>query len=574
MLEYRLQKTFPEKQIEVINLSITAISSYTLLSFTDEVLGMQPDAILIYTGHNEYYGAMGVGSGHRIGLNRNLIRAVIWLRQSKVVQLALNSYASISSQFAKKNTGEEPGMMSKMAGEQQILLGSTLYQAGLKQFSANMDELLRAYHDHGVPVYLSNLVANEKGQKPFISRLKTTTDSLSFQSLHRQSELALSNGDTALALTAALGAWKKDSTYAGNNFLIADIYYARQQFNDAAEYYRRSKETDALRFRAPEGINRIITELSHRYNNIHFVDTKRAFDSASHHGIHDNDLFTDHLHPNIDGYFLIADAFYRSMQTNTAIGDWSKANNATEIRGELPVSAVDSIYGSLVVMFMKEEWPFFEKPYYDKRLEKSYPEHLAINIFLKQMNWEMAMDSLYGYYMNGKNYAGAVKTAKELVLEHPYQWRFPATVGQLYTGLKDYGQSLWYLKRSFNDSNTTDIARKIVFDQLQMDSLQDALPYLQYIREHQPDDLMSVKLTEKAREILALKKLVRDDPRNLNAIRRLGGYYLYLGNITTAKNYIDRAVDIAPRDSGTIAQVTALKKLESGELPEELKPSR
>ncbi|HVO72874.1 MAG TPA: hypothetical protein VMT35_02525, partial [Ignavibacteriaceae bacterium] len=62
ILQRRLQDVFPERSIEVINLGMTAITSYTLLDFTDEILEQKPDLILIYAGHNEYYGAMGVAS--------------------------------------------------------------------------------------------------------------------------------------------------------------------------------------------------------------------------------------------------------------------------------------------------------------------------------------------------------------------------------------------------------------------------------------------------------------------------------------------------------------------------------
>lgn len=39
ILEQRLADAFPEKYIEVINTGITAVSSYTLLDFVDEMLG-------------------------------------------------------------------------------------------------------------------------------------------------------------------------------------------------------------------------------------------------------------------------------------------------------------------------------------------------------------------------------------------------------------------------------------------------------------------------------------------------------------------------------------------------------
>ena len=58
-LEERLQATFPGREIEVINTALTAVNSYTLLDQADEIAGQRPDAVLIYTGHNEYYGALG-----------------------------------------------------------------------------------------------------------------------------------------------------------------------------------------------------------------------------------------------------------------------------------------------------------------------------------------------------------------------------------------------------------------------------------------------------------------------------------------------------------------------------------
>jgi hypothetical protein len=66
-LQYRLMRTFPGKKLEVINVSLTAVNSYTVYGFAKEVVDYEPDAVLIYCGHNEYYGALGVGSTNKIG---------------------------------------------------------------------------------------------------------------------------------------------------------------------------------------------------------------------------------------------------------------------------------------------------------------------------------------------------------------------------------------------------------------------------------------------------------------------------------------------------------------------------
>ena len=61
-LLYRLMHTMPDKNFEIINVSLTAVNSYTVLGFAKQLMNYEPDAVLIYTSHNEYYGAPGVGS--------------------------------------------------------------------------------------------------------------------------------------------------------------------------------------------------------------------------------------------------------------------------------------------------------------------------------------------------------------------------------------------------------------------------------------------------------------------------------------------------------------------------------
>ena len=67
ILFYRLQDAFPHKRIETINLGLDATSSYSLADMIDDVLNYKPDAILIYCGHNEYYGTLGGGSTEKLG---------------------------------------------------------------------------------------------------------------------------------------------------------------------------------------------------------------------------------------------------------------------------------------------------------------------------------------------------------------------------------------------------------------------------------------------------------------------------------------------------------------------------
>src|SRR5580704_8238412 len=99
-LQYRLMRSFPDKKLEIVNLSLTAVNSYTVEGFAREAVHYEPDAVLIYAGHNEYYGALGVGSTNRLGGSPWLINTLLWLRQFRVVQLLTQAWGKVAHLFS------------------------------------------------------------------------------------------------------------------------------------------------------------------------------------------------------------------------------------------------------------------------------------------------------------------------------------------------------------------------------------------------------------------------------------------------------------------------------------------
>jgi len=561
MLEYRLDKTYPDKEFEVINLSITAVNSYTLMAFTDEIIKMAPDAVLIYSGHNEYFGAMGVGSTNRIGYNRNMIKFILYLKQFRVVQLAFNLEGKLKGTKTLKDQKTDTGLMRKVAGEQRIDFGSELYYRGLNQFENNMDEMLRKYQKHNIPVFLSDIASNEKGQKPFISKLSLSADTLTFMNEYHKGLEAYKVKDFDTALKLFVTANQIDSTYAMNNYLIGEILYEKDDFYEANHYYSNAKELDVLRFRAPEAINAIIKKLCFKYSNVHFVESKKEFIANSPHGVIGNELFIDHLHPNITGYFLISDAFYNAMQNAKIFGECNQLIAVDRIKKEMPVTLVDSVYGGLVILFMKEEWPFFEPASYDKNKPKSYAEKLAVMIFLKQLNWEQAMDSLYRFYLGNGKVSEAIKVAKEVYYEHPNEWRISSEIGKLYLDIHNVNEALYYYKKAFYNSNRVDLARKIVLLLLQSDNLDVTKEYLAYIRQNDQSDRMSVELLRDIDEIALLKKELLESTQNIEITNALASYYLHFGNVETARKYLDKSLAINANNNVSAKLLKELNEL-------------
>ena len=69
-LRERLRRMFPDRNIEVINLGMTATNSFTALDLATELPAYDPDLIVVYDGHNEFYGALGVASRESVGQSR------------------------------------------------------------------------------------------------------------------------------------------------------------------------------------------------------------------------------------------------------------------------------------------------------------------------------------------------------------------------------------------------------------------------------------------------------------------------------------------------------------------------
>jgi len=248
-LQYRLMQMYPDKNFEVINLSLTAVNSYTVLDFGKQLAQYQPDAVMIYTGHNEYYGALGIGSTTSVGSNRYLLQTLVKLRTLKTVQLLNNIISKVATIFkSSQPKGDPKSLMEVMASKQHIAYGSADYKAGIDQFNQNMTELCSTLNDEKIPTFLSTVVSNEKDLPPFIS-----------------------NGSGPGSAN-----WYYDAGQTA--YHKADYPTAKQDFDKA-------RELDQLRFRASETINTCIKKIAGQYPYVHLVDAQQLFEQNSPHGI-------------------------------------------------------------------------------------------------------------------------------------------------------------------------------------------------------------------------------------------------------------------------------------------------
>ncbi|WP_213998099.1 SGNH/GDSL hydrolase family protein [Arsukibacterium sp.] len=365
MLEQRLSRTFPQQRVEVVNTALAAVNSYTLLDLADEIIAIKPDAVLIYAGHNEYLGLLGVGSNYLASQSPAITRLLISLRQLHSFQLMEQLYQQLNQplQAADENSRT---FMARVARDKAITLGSAQFQAGLDQFDSNLSRLLAKYQRAGIPVYISTLVSNLAGQPPFNSK---PIPEAALSQLP-----AVTTADKPLADMTVLDALAAQAARAGSadfHYLLGQHYQQQGMHQQARAQFLLAKEHDLLRFRAPEAINQLIRELAGRYNAT-LVDTEAAFIANSAQGIVGNSLLLEHLHPNVQGYFLLADSFYKALGRNRAVGSWQQPVPATLVPAtvvpakiawqERPITPAEEYAGYLRILQLKADYPFRPEP--------------------------------------------------------------------------------------------------------------------------------------------------------------------------------------------------------------------
>jgi len=391
ILQSRLQDIFPDRTIRVVNLGMTAINSYALLDFADEILEQKPDAILIYTGHNEYYGALGVASMENGSVP-------VWMKKLRLELVHLRTYQLIETGLVDilrmihppTNDEEKATLMEKMVGKDLVPYDSKMYSEGLRQFSDNMAALLLKFKNAGVQVITSDLVSNVRDLPPFRSM--------------------------------RFGIYPPaDSLYQDAERLEAD------GFSDKAkEEYLQAKDLDVIRFRAPEDFNDIIAHLADSMG-IYRVSLKSIFEDHSLYGVVGDNLMTDHLHPNIDGQFLMADGFLEALRSHGMIEekwDTSKIKPCAYYRNNWGYTELDSMIAVLRIKHLKAGWPFQPETAVNNFRSTYTPRGIVdslafMTIQYADFNSIMAHKKLAAYYENKGNFRQASKEYLAIAYSSP-----------------------------------------------------------------------------------------------------------------------------------------------------------
>lgn len=436
MLENRLRHSWPTKPVEVVNTALSAVNSYTLLDVADDIIAQQPDAVLIYAGHNEFVGIMGVGSNYRLAESPAATAVYLQLKQLHLYKLL--EQMLVSKPAAAANSQEKRTLMSKMAAAQPIALDSPVYQAGMAQFQRNMSSLLSKYRKAGIPVYLATVGSNIADQPPFQSADLTPEQLKSLTALQR--------GDSSQF--ALLAAEAKTQQQAMLSYQLGQWLRQQQRGAEAQEWLSLARDFDTLRFRAPQEINRQIKGFVDN-KTVWLVDAEQALRDHSPDGLIGRQLMLEHLHPNLPGYFVIADAFYQALAKSQQLPAYAVTVEKAKAWALRPVVPAEEFAAFARVAQLTSDYPFQRTPQPIALPAAENPlQQAGLDFYAKKIDWLQLMQISMQVYQQQGDVEMQLKIALILADAAPDQPSWNAYAAKLLEKSSHPELAWWYWQRA------------------------------------------------------------------------------------------------------------------------------
>ncbi|HUU92159.1 MAG TPA: SGNH/GDSL hydrolase family protein [Phycisphaerae bacterium] len=336
-LQLNLQAADPRRQWKVVNCGGISYASYRLVPILEEVLGYEPDLVILYTGHNEFL------EDREYGHIRDMPRAVAWpwerLTQTRTYNLVREGYVYLAGSPRATARGDRPVLGAETDAMLDYRDGFGRYHRDdkwrrdvIEHFRFNVGRMVQMARSAGVAMILMNPVCNLRDAPPLKSQHRdglAAREQRRWESLCREAEAQFGT-DVSEAVELLGQAAAIDDQYAGLHYSLAKCYDALKRTAEARKAYTRAKELDVCPLRILEPMNDAILDIARR-TGTPLVDVWDLFAQRSRDGIPGGYLLIDHVHPTIAGHRLIADALtgeLARLRIVRPVEGWEQARDA------------------------------------------------------------------------------------------------------------------------------------------------------------------------------------------------------------------------------------------------------
>jgi lysophospholipase L1-like esterase len=500
-----LTDILPNDTVEVVNMGIAATNSYAIVDLADEVIDQHPDAVLIYGGHNEYYGALGAGSTESLGSNPSFVRAYLSLQRLKTFAALRNVVNGITRAArggrSANDIAADATRMESVVRDQRITLNGKTYQRGVDQYESNLRTAASRFRNAGIPVFIGSTPSNLRDLTPF-----------------------------------GLSAVPPDSE-ATRVFDSAKVVLSRDSVV-AAGLFARARDLDVVRFRAPGEFQSVVQRVARETKSI-YVPNSEGFAAEAAYRIPGNDLFLEHVHPNQRGYLLLAELYFAALRHENFLGrkaDMSRFAGWDAYASRMSLTDLDQRIAYHTIKTVTTRWPFVpvskQLDYRGTYQPTDFMDSVAFTVSRGGMQWAQAKIAVASRMVAAGETDKAVAEFQGLIRDEPrieIGWELAA---RALLSAKDAVRARPYLERAHAVKPT---------------------PFTS-------SSLAAIEMEEKKpeRAIPLLEEALQFDPNNPNAMYQLSMAYALTRNVAGARGMALRLAQVAPQYPGLGEWLSAL----------------
>jgi tetratricopeptide (TPR) repeat protein len=321
-LERTLYRAFPNRYIEILNISAHAYAAFRVRLIFEEIRAFQPDLIVVYSGNNEFVEQRRYSVTDSwydsIANIANFSTAYRLLRGSP----ALSSLFPTSSLSAETRGGIAMEQWSKIEGLPAILrTDADQFRKVKEHYAFSIRSMLQGAKDLGIPAVLLTVPTNTRDWQPNVSAERAVGERAhAWREAYRAGRAALIRGQHGQAVDFLQTAAGTDPGHAATHYHLARALEASGRLAEANDSYDRARDLDANPFRAHSEFNDILRELAGEFDHVHLVDADKLFRDASAPHAPGFNLFLDYVHPTRRGNIILAHGVFDTILATGVLG--------------------------------------------------------------------------------------------------------------------------------------------------------------------------------------------------------------------------------------------------------------
>lgn len=341
-LEAMLQDALPNRQVEVFNLGITSIASFAVAQTLADALPLiKPDAMVVYAGHNEFYGIYGSHQEHRTHLYNTLHHNLMRWRIPQVLARLVDAL--------RPDGGTSRNLLESLGERGQIPLTSRRRRLAREDLETNLRRIIARCRSSETPLVLCTIVSNDVGFAPAASGTPPLTGIPLGQWQAWMDSAAtvltaseITSADRGVAVLERAETLWSDSAWLW--YLKGRALKQQGRPEEALAAFIRARDLDTMPWRAPSAHNEVIRSLADA-EDVRLADVEQVFLQASPPQGIGWELMSDHVHPSVDGQILMARTILKALRP--LLGEqptaWENIRSDASYRtalGDLPVERV------------------------------------------------------------------------------------------------------------------------------------------------------------------------------------------------------------------------------------------